>query len=255
MGKQGKRGQHSRMGGYTIIEVMMFFAVTGLLMLGVLGTASVGVNGQRYTDAVNTFQATVQQEFTNATNVINTESTTDLCSSLSGDIRGTSNCVIIGRLMTVDDSGDVIKSNLIGTAPPADAMTSDTEIKVIADYQPFIDTTSQERSQMSWGTRILKNDTGSSVSLLIVRSPRSGNVYSYVRHSGSIITNTDQLQEYIAELVGESVTANPANSSEQYMCVDRSGWVLTPVRVITLAAYASGPSGVGSVEEGSGMCD
>lgn len=248
-------GQPGRVNGYTIIEVMMFFAVTGLLMLGVLGTASVGVNGQRYSDAVNTFQATVQQEFTNATNVVNTGSTADLCEGVTDDNRGTSSCVIIGRLMTIDSDGDIVKSNLIGRNPPAEAGAGATEIELISEYGPQIDTASQEQSKMSWGTKILKNDTGSSVSLLIVRSPRSGNVYSYVKHASSVITSTDELQEYIPELVAASRTANPANASEQYMCVDRSGWVLTPMRVVTLAAYASGPSGVGAVEEGSGMCD
>ena len=60
--------------GFTIIETMLFFGITGALLLGILGTASVGVNTQRYSDAVNTFTSIVQQEFTNVTNVVNDRS-------------------------------------------------------------------------------------------------------------------------------------------------------------------------------------
>lgn len=245
MGMQRKRVQQ----GYTIIEVMLFFAVTGALMLGVLGSASIGVNTQRYNDAVNTFQAVVQQEFTNATNVVNTESVNTLCSTLVGTTRGTSDCVIIGRLMTIANNGDITKANLVGTEPATAPASTAREIGYVAAYNPVIDSESIETGKMSWGTNIQRAGltSGANVSVLIVRSPRSGNVYSYVRHSAPIIESTTELQRYIND---ELVTqASPQNAEEQYMCVDRSGWVLTPVRVITLSPYASGPSGVGVIEE------
>ena len=108
---------------------MLFFGVTGALMLGVLGSASVGVNTQRYSDAVNTFTAIIQQEFTNATNVVNTKSVQNMCGA--GDDselpRGISNCAIIGRLMTVDEEGNIARSNLVGE-DPGTTQEDDTEL-------------------------------------------------------------------------------------------------------------------------------
>lgn len=251
MGAQLRRGQQ----GYTIIEVMLFFAVTGALMLGVMGSASVGVNTQRYSDAMNTFTAIIQQEFTNVTNVVNTKSIDTMCGPGSGveRPRGISTCVILGRLMTVDAQGDIVLSNIVGS-DPGTANDTNTELEVIQSYNPKIDINSQESDEMSWDTKLERGaPLGTSVaSVLILRSPRSGNVYSYVVHSASeIITSSDQL----GDRIGELIVASPApNSVNQYLCVDRSGWVVTPARAVRLAPFASGPSGVANVEVEGNVC-
>ena len=46
--------------GFTIIEVMLFLAITGLLAVGVLATVGNSINVQRYRDAVVTLQTEVQ---------------------------------------------------------------------------------------------------------------------------------------------------------------------------------------------------
>jgi type II secretory pathway pseudopilin PulG len=251
MGTQYRRGQR----GYTIIEVMLFFAVTGALMLGVMGSASFGVNTQRYNDAVNTFTAIIQQEFTNATNVTNTKSIESMCGPGGADEtpRGISNCVIIGRLVTVDTEGSIVAMNIVGSDPGAEDET-DTELEVIQSYTPKVDIQTQETDKMSWETKLERGDplAASAASILILRSPRSGNVYSYVIHSSSdIITNDTQLRDRIGELI----TASPSpNSVNQYLCIDRSGWVVTPARAVRLAPFASGPSGVANVEVQGSIC-
>ena len=246
MGAQLHRGQQ----GYTIIEVMLFFGVTGALMLGVLGSASVGVNTQRYSDAVNTFTAIIQQEFTNVTNVVNTKSIDNMCGA--GDDselpRGISSCAIVGRLMTVDANGDIVRANLVGE-DPGTTQADDTELEIIRAYEPKIDQASQESDRMSWGTRLEQGDPANpvDVSILMIRSPRSGNVYSYVVH-GELITNDSQLQNQLDAL------SPSTNASNQYLCIDRSGWVATPARAVRLAPFASGPSGVAVVDSKEDIC-
>lgn len=234
---------------------MLFFAVTGALMAGVLGSASLGVNTQRYSDAVNTFAATVQQEFTNATNVANTKSIDTMCGTGTGVElpRGVSSCVIIGRLMTVDENGAIVRSNLVGEEP-ATVDTEGPELALIQSYNPKIDVASQEKDTMSWDTNLEKGNppVPSDASILILRSPRSGNVYSYVsRPTAGIITTDKQLRDEVTRLANEST---PANSRDQYLCVDRSGWVASPARAIKLAPFSSGPSGVSIVNTGAGTC-
>lgn len=241
--------------GFTIIEVMLFFGITGALMLGVMGSASVGVNTQRYSDAVNTFSAIIQQEFTNVTNVVNTKSIENMCGAggTAERPRGSSNCVIIGRLVTVDNQGDITSSNIVGTDPGTSDET-DSELEVIQGYLPRIDNASQQTDEMSWETNVERGNppVESYASIMLLRSPRSGNVYSYVTHSSTgVITSNDQLRTRIGELIGASPAAN---SVDQYLCVDRSGWVVTPAKAIKIAPYASGPSGVSIVEVQGAMC-
>lgn len=246
MGAHFRRGQQ----GYTIIEVMLFFGVTGALMLGVLGSASVGVNTQRYNDAVNTFTAIIQQEFTNVTNVMNTKSVENMCGA--GDDselpRGISNCSIIGRLMTVDENGAIVRSNLVGE-DQGDVLEDDTELEIVRKYEPKIDQASKESDSMSWGTKLERGDppVTTTASILMIRSPRSGNVYSYIIN-GAVISNDTQLRDQLNAL---SATTN---ASEQYLCIDRSGWVATPARAVRLAPFASGPSGVGVVDSKDEIC-
>ena len=232
----------------------MFFAVTGALMLGVLGSASVGVNTQRYNDAVNTFTAIVQQEFTNVTNVVNAKSIDNMCGAGPGNERprGISGCVIIGRLMTIDDQGAIVRSNIVGQ-DPGTADETDSELEVVKSYLPKIDTSSKEIDTMSWSTKLERGNplSSSAASILIIRSPRSGNVYSYVIHATSdIISNDSQLRTSIDNLIN-----SPTNSTDQYLCVDRAGWVASPAKAVKLAPFASGPSGVSSIEVSGSVCN
>jgi hypothetical protein len=234
---------------------MLFFAVTGALMLGVMGSASVGVNTQRYSDAVNTFAAIIQQEYTNVTNVVNTKSIQSMCGAggATERPRGSSNCVIIGRLMTVDNQGDIVSSNIVGSDPGTSDDT-DTELEVIQSFTPKIDVESQEKDEMSWETKVERGNppVGSYASIMLLRSPRSGNIYSYVTHSSTgVITSSEQLRTRIGELIGASPSVN---SVDQYLCVDRSGWVVTPAKAIKISPYASGPSGVSIVEVQGNVC-
>ena len=108
---------------------------------------------------------------------------------------------------------------------------------------------------MSWSTKIEKTGApdGSNVSLLIVRSPRSGNVYSYLQHAGAVISSNTGLDAFITALIAQGTNAQ--NAQDQYMCVDRSGWVVTPTRAVRLSPYTSGPSGVTAIDAGSTTCD
>lgn len=246
--------------GYTIVEVMLFFGVTGALMLGILGTATLGVNAQRYNDAVNTFAAIVQQEFTNATNVVNTESIDSLCDGTTNATqpRGVSSCVIMGRLMTIDSTGKIERSNIIGKEDTSAVLSSTaSELDVALSYRPTIDTQSKEVNEMNWDTNIEKSTFpgGSNVSFIVLRSPRSGNLYSYVIHDpASPISNNGALVSAFENLKNDP--NGPQNAKDQYMCIDRSGWVLTPTRVVKIAPYTSGPSGVSTVENSSGtLCN
>ena len=70
--------------------------------------------------------------------------------------------------------------------------------------------------------------------------------------SPGVITNDAELRDRVDD---ELIGASPApNSQDQYLCVDRSGWVATSAQAIRITPFASGPSGVGVVNVEGTIC-
>jgi hypothetical protein len=220
--------------GFTIIEVILFLTVTGVLTMSVFATSTVGINNQRYVDAVNTFKATVQEEFTNTTQVGNTRPKTAKCplSPATSQPVGASDCVVMGRLMTVDANGNILRSNLVGLRPDV-APTSVSDIANIQSYTPTIDAVQQTTSTMNWGT-VVKSGA---VSIVIFRSPTSGNVLSFV-HKGSVIASQHDLELFMND------PAEFTNNTPRIICIDPSGWTVAETQAVIITPYAAGPSGV-----------
>jgi len=65
-------------GGFTVIEVMLFLAVTGLLAVGILVGSGVAIGQQRYRDSVNTLKSYIQQQYSEVTSVINNRAITGI---------------------------------------------------------------------------------------------------------------------------------------------------------------------------------
>ena len=104
--------------GFTIVETMLFLAVAGLLTMGILVGSGAAINQQRYRDSVNSLKSFVQDQYSDVTNVVNSRDNQWSCGSNAdvveaGDAeaqaRGTSNCVLLGRYITVDNTGKLLE--------------------------------------------------------------------------------------------------------------------------------------------------
>src|SRR5438105_2731886 len=121
--------------GFTIIETMLFLAVTGLLAMGILVGSGVAIGQQRYRDSVNSLKSYIQQQYSEVTNVANDRTKTWTCDAngnvttgdaTSSEARGTSDCVVLGRFITVDATGKgLTASNVIGVRGAGAEATSD----------------------------------------------------------------------------------------------------------------------------------
>ena len=228
--------------GFTIIEVILFLAVTGALTISIFATSTVGINNQRYIDAINTFKATVQEEFTNTTQVGNSRANNVECPLRPGidPPVGASDCVVMGRLMTVDGDGNISRSNIIGVEPdtPSGSLSDTVNIR---SYTPTIDDGQKQTDKMNWGTFV----RGGPISIVIFRSPTSGNVLSFV-HKGSVIASQHDLELFMSD------TTEFINSQPRVICIDPSGWTVTETQAVIIVPYAAGPSGV---EQKTGMTE
>ncbi len=244
-------------GGFTIIETMLFLAISGLLIVGMLATTGASINIQRYHDAVETFKTLLQNQYGDLTSVQNDRANTWDCNSLAQsqtggtEIRGQSDCVLLGRYLTVVD--DTASAYSVLGRPNATQVTTGNDIqKLSSNYELNISTVTQDVSTLEWGTRIAWPKTDSSgaaritlttprsIALLFVRSPDSGQIYTF---TSDVVPDTPTPQTLNAMLVSGAGTPG---QGQRTICIDSNGLFVTADFSVFINNYATGPSSVES---------
>ena len=230
--------------GFTIIEVMLFLAVTGALTIAILAGAGVQINQQRYRDSVSSLKSFLQAQYSEVTNVINDRDNNWRCNpdgtveqvANGGQPRGTTDCVILGRLVTVDGTGtQLVASNVVGReiSSPNEAAS---DIEELENYDLSVTTLNQETDEVSWGARIVNPQNlanPQSMAMLIVRSPLSGAVLTFT--SDNVTPTQEGLRGMIVS----------GNMQQRDLCVDPSAGSLVGQRLaVRIAAYASNQSAI-----------
>ena len=240
-------------GGFTIIEVMLFLAVSGALTVGILASSSIAINQQRYHDTLNSLQSLVQQQFTDASHVTNSRNKDSKCDTSGvsdaggGDLpeaRGTSECLILGRRVTFSSGGkDINIVSVVGyKTTPDSADPAENDIDAIKEYKLFLaPSTSSIKTSVAWGANVqLKGTTAKDFSILIVRSPLTGSLrtFSYIDSSDS------------STISPEFITAD--NMKEQVMCVEPGGFTIASTLGVVIRANAASSSAVELLQDNSG---
>ena len=94
--------------GFTIIEVVLFLAISGLLMATLLVGVSQAISRQEYRDAVQSFAGFLRSEYSKMINVENDrpDGNNAVCQGSVSTYRGQSNCFIVGRYIETVGSDD-----------------------------------------------------------------------------------------------------------------------------------------------------
>ena len=236
-----------RKSGFTIIEVMLFLAITGALTVAILVGSGVAIGQQRYRDSVNSFKGLIQEQYSQIANVVNSDDRNALCSrSGSGLIfndeapqaRGTSNCLIIGRFLLIDGTTTSVY-NVVGE-PPLSSSGDDTT--VLSQYSLAL--RSEETQQVSWGARIVApgSNVDSLTSVLIVRSPVSGAVITYILDGDHRLSITEMLAS--------------DNMQQKEFCIDSDGGSAMANRLaVRINARAANQSAIEIPLESDGVCE
>ena len=237
--------------GFTVIETMLFLAVSGALAAGVLVTVGSTIGSQRYRDAVDSFASYIQGQYSQAINVRNDVGMHDACvgasfSTTERQEAGTSeNCSIIGRIVTSSNGADfssapVYMSGLSTTFLQSN-VGDDTVFSSSSDRQLFIkDSFTDSQYTLDWDTRTVAPTSGSnSWSIAILRSPISGVIHTYT--SREYTDSVSKLQSLVKD-------ANRQNDT--VVCIDSSGWTTWQTLGITILADAPGASSVTTGTEG-----
>lgn len=213
---------------FTVIEISLFLALSGLLMVGIIGGASNSIARQRYNDSVNSFVEFLKNIYSETTNVQNqrtsslTNSTCSIASTKAATDPdntsknpGRSDCAIYGKLVVFGEAGDsqtIHVYDVVGEVLPVDRTTADyvsSKLKTSDSVLASLDKSDGVKADVvgldssgnaapalghytytpEWQARIettaASGDTFKGA-VLIVRSPLSGTVHTYV-YSGTTL--------------------------------------------------------------------
>jgi type II secretory pathway pseudopilin PulG len=240
--------------GFTIIETLLFLAISGVLIIAMLAGVGVTIQIQRYRDAVETFKTLLQDQYSELASVKNEERTSAWsCSSQAETIeggsdtkeRGQSDCVIMGRYVAINGP-DITLYNVVGY--PTGSSTTGTDIdKLRANYVLNISTMTKEETSLEWGAEIAWPRSGGGsqtpqtprqVSFLFVRSPDSGQVYTFTSNSAFETPLPSSLRDMV--VVGASVPGQ----SDRTLCIDSGGALTNADSSVYVSAFATGPSSI-----------
>jgi type II secretory pathway pseudopilin PulG len=242
--------------GFTIIETTLFLAITGLLILMMVGGAGASLNIQRYRDAVESFKSQLQQQYSDLANVQNARDNNWTCDSSSvatqngpNDIlRGQSNCFLIGKYMRIDGSDVSIYPVL---ASQKSSLATDDVSSMLQNYAMNVSKTDVIDSNLEWGTQIgwttgvggldyNATSTPRTLGILFVRSPDSGLIYTFT--SDSIPDKTSIGQPTFTNLLvaGQTVPGQKARA----ICVESSGLFVNGDKSVYIGPYAANANAV-----------
>ncbi len=230
-----------RQAGYTVIEVTLFLGITGLLFLIVLiGTGS-SIRTVRFSDSNHSLVAFVQRQYDDIINGLNTRPGLETCSggivsTGSNQTPGTSNCLLLGRLLVFGlNSFNITVYNVIGSEPAGVDYTQSDQQLVTAFNPTVITNTGVSTYDIPWeavisGTKRL-SDNKAVTALVLVRSPKSSRILSYTYKPPTTISTT------LLDIDGNAVVTNSANLGQTTnFCVKNADNLGLPAKMIVTGA-------------------
>lgn len=240
--------------GFTIIETMLFLGVAGALTIGVLAGSGIAINQQRYRDSVNSLKSFIQQQYSEVTNVVNARDGSEMCTNAvvvesptgnASQPRGTSDCMMLGRVVTVDPTGKrVTAASVVGYRLPGVPEATSDIVEVRDNYRLGRSTINQDSMEVDWGATIVRPGTTTPMplSMLILRSPLSGSIMTYVSEGSA------------ADLTSLVVVGN--SNRTHNLCINAPAGSFTGSRTaVQISAFATNQGSIQIPPESLRLCD
>lgn len=249
--------------GFTIIELLFFVAISGLLTISLLAGWTVMVNAQSYKDSARSLVIAIQDEYDSVYNVTADRDATYGCGQQGQQVnvsnsqtknaknsRGTTDCVIMGRYLELNGTS-MTSRPILGIEPAVPSLTITTDKAAILEYLP---TRLQDDNEsiptgtfdVPWGASpYFKTDKSQAVhlSIVIIRSPTTGTIYTY--HQS---LNESQ------QLPGAQDVIQNGTQSELTLCLDPAAVVGQGVLAVRISANANSSESVSVVGDATNGC-
>lgn len=235
--------------GFTVIETMLFLAISAVLVIALLAGSGTSISIQRYRDSVVSLQSVLQDQYFHVTNVSNTPPTGALTCDTDANVskdpysppttRGQGNCVVIGKYVTIVDTR-ISSDTVVGYNSKSGSSYAD-DIEELKDHNLAILPDSNESSDLEWGTRIAWPTSGKdaksqttprTIAMLILRSPTSGLIYTFTTNS-----IPGKLEDVVIK--GNNVPGQ----GEQILCIDSNGLFAGGLSIF-INSYASSSNAI-----------
>lgn len=239
--------------GFTIIEVMLFLAISALMMIGAFAAIKNSINNQRYSTAVSSLQSYFQTQYNQVINVRN-DRTADLQCSAAGiasggaaSTPGTGICSIIGRYIRVNTAKQLISYPVYATRDVATlaigCQTSDQQAFSAPCLNLAVNTNAADDYDLAWDTSLKNIKPGSAaitaLSIFLYRSPLNSQV-------GMVWStkNTTDMATLLANV----------NTGPVQVCVNQAGWTTAPTMGVQIDSASIGSSNAISRISGGSVC-
>ena len=245
--------------GFTIVEVSLFLALSGFLMVGLILGANISIARQRYNDSVNNFTDFIRNAYADTLNVSN-----------SIDQSGRTQTAVYGKFITFGepDAGSTIYAyDIVGKAISSSAATSATVLEMLkselaaniikSDCASAVCANSfyNMRSYIiPWDGELQNpnnadgsmNKTLFSGAVMVVRSPTTGGIRTYVyRGTTPNFHISPDLQTNAANVFKTFLNTAGAFREEQLdLCLDSPDNNLGNRRDFRILARANNSTGV-----------
>ena len=241
--------------GFTIIEAMLFLGVAGALTVAILAGSGLAINQQRYRDSVNSLKSLIQEQYSETSNVVNDRAGEEACADavvvtppgpVTPQARGTSECVVMGRFITIDNTGKLVHTaSVVGyRTSNADEEASDI-LEIQKNYHLGLSSLNQENFDIAWSAQVVKPKTladAMPVSILILRSPLSGSAMTYT------------VDGVTSDLLGMVTAANAQKTVN--LCLNTAAQAIAGNRMaVQIRPYASSAGSIQVPLEQEGVCN
>ena len=237
--------------GFTIIEVVLFLAITGGLFVALMVGVNSNITQQRYRETVSDLVSFLQDQYNEVNNPRNEERVQDLkcntttgvtVSSGSGQARGTSGCVLLGKAIMLESGGTEIKVLPVvgGVDVTVDVLENAVDdLAPLRGYSLVSSTIGAQSKVLDQGAAMRTiNNLPSELSMLILRSPVNGLLYVFATEDSVNLGDRREIERMIVQGNQEPITQCIGSSDGG----DISGTL--PIYSITVDPRVSGPNGI-----------
>lgn len=248
--------------GFTIIEVMLVLAITGLVLIGALGGTYRNIEQQRYVDSYRSFAEFLRQMYNEALSPESwsTEaSTNEITAGRSKEESIYGKVVVFGQEGAGSQTQHVYSATIVGKANVEGG--SPNFMDDLAAGTPTLKCETVAEYNVRWEARLTQPDSSSKFTgtLIIARSPSSGSLHTrWLPEKTFDITSSSQCSNAgggktdFAKYLEQETSRLGFKSEDVDICVKSNS--SSVVRGIRIASDAHNSSGINMLtEEESGV--
>lgn len=246
--------------GFTLIEVVLFLALSGALVASLIAGTSRSISQKRYNDTVDNFVDYLQGLYSDVNYVQG-----------AGTTGGNSNKAIYGKAIISNDGKTFEEYTVLGSAI-CNSFESDTALTALNGCSPSIANKNAMHSsyRLSWGGTATEAE-GNKIAILIITHPKTGMKSTYLKTENSESDISITIDETAPSVVSENIfdTSNHppkldgfSASDDIKFCISSddesaAGYVGGKHKLIKIHAGANNASGVEIIsdDERGGLCE